>query len=187
MADIDLDVQDDQIVAVDDQPVFEFDVWNLISGDDLLVAEGQDLGLDALFESTALDSVGVYEGVTFADEVINLVVDNLVTIAEWAQNNYEAMKANRVLTEVVGVHKLVVITCAPNSTAERVILTLAEHKISEIDAILSAELIEGNSANLATVSATADGLEIRVETFNAAGGPATNWTNALVRLTLLGH
>jgi len=99
-----------------------------------------------------------------------------------------AIVGTKVLgTELAGTYKILQVTCVPASASDDVTLTLATHGITVIGAILGCEIQAGQTANFQTAYATYSGLVITVKSLNAAGGNATDWTNAVVRLTVLGY
>lgn len=99
-----------------------------------------------------------------------------------------AISGTKVLgTELAGAYKILQVTCVPASASDEVTLSLATHGITTIGAILGCEIQAGQDADLQTAHATYSGLVITVVTLNAAGANATNWTNAVVRLTVLGY
>lgn len=90
-------------------------------------------------------------------------------------------------TELGGQYKILNLTCVPTSASDTVTLTLASHGISVISAILKCEIQSGQDANLKSAHATYSGLVITVKTYDAAGGVATDWASAVVRLVVLGY
>lgn len=82
--------------------------------------------------------------------------------------------------------KLVQVTCVPSSASDTITLTKATHGITSITAIISAELTAGVSATCTTCKATASGLVITLNTYEQDGTPATAWTSAAARITVLG-
>ncbi len=82
--------------------------------------------------------------------------------------------------------KLITVTCVPASASDTITLTKADHEITDIAAIISAELTAGIDANLQTCSATSSGLVITLVTYEADGTAATDWTGAAARITVLG-
>ena len=82
--------------------------------------------------------------------------------------------------------KIIQVTVVPCSASDTITLTEATHGIKSIKAILSAELTAGIDANLASCSATNSGLVITLLTYEADGTPATDWTSASARITILG-
>jgi len=99
-----------------------------------------------------------------------------------------AITGTKVLaTEFPGQYKVLVITATPAAASDTITLTLATHGITAITTIVSSEITAGVDANLATCNATASGLVITLQTYNAAGGNATDWTGASVRIVLIGY
>jgi len=89
-------------------------------------------------------------------------------------------------TEFAGERKLLTLTCIPTTATDTVTLTLATHGISVIEDVI-AILAEGQDAALSSAHATFSGLVITVKTETSAGGAATDWTGAVVRLWVLGY
>ena len=89
-------------------------------------------------------------------------------------------------TEFAGERKLLTLTCIPASASDTVTLTLAVHGISVIEDVI-ANLAEGQDAALSSAHATFSGLVITVKTETSAGGNATDWTGAVVRLWVIGY
>ena len=89
-------------------------------------------------------------------------------------------------TELAGQYKMVGLTCIPVSASDTVTLTQATHGITAITAILGCEIQTGQDADFQTVHATFTGLVITLASLNAAGGAATDWTGAVVRINVLG-
>jgi hypothetical protein len=88
-------------------------------------------------------------------------------------------------SELSGDYKILQVSCVPASASDTVTLTAAAHGISEIAGIIAAEVREGQDADLQTAHATFSGLVITVATLNGAGTAATNWTSAVVVVTVL--
>ena len=89
-------------------------------------------------------------------------------------------------TEFGGVHKLLTLTCVPASASDTVTLTEATHGITTIVDVI-AILAEGQDAALSSAHATWSGLVITVKTETSAGGNATDWTGAVVKLWVIGY
>ncbi len=89
-------------------------------------------------------------------------------------------------SEFSGEKKLLTLTCVPASASDTVTLTAATHGITVIDDVI-AILSEGQDAALSSAHATFSGLVITVKTETSAGGNATDWTGAVVKLWVIGH
>jgi len=90
-------------------------------------------------------------------------------------------------TELGGQYKIVQVTCIPATASDTILFSLATHGITAITAILKCEIQAGQSANFQTAHATYSGLTITLVSLNAAGAAASDWTGAVVRLTVLGY
>jgi hypothetical protein len=89
-------------------------------------------------------------------------------------------------TEFAGDYKVCIIDIVPGSASDVVNITLAEHGIDEIAAVIPM-LKTGNDANLMGIFATFSALAITVTTVGADGLAATDWTGATARLVVIGR
>lgn len=89
-------------------------------------------------------------------------------------------------TEFGGQYKVLTLSCIPASASDTVTLTEATHGITTITDVI-AVLSEGQDAALSSAHATFSGLVITVKTETSAGGNATDWTGAVVRLWVIGY
>lgn len=105
-----------------------------------------------------------------------------------------AIVGTKVLcTEMCGTYRIGVIKCTPGSASDTVTLTTAANVaaglgFTSIDALLGANIIAGQDANLVAAQvARTSATQLTVVTKGADGANATNWTSAYVNIAFLGQ
>ena|SRR3990167_3901580 len=88
-------------------------------------------------------------------------------------------------TGFAGDYKIQVLTVIPESATDTITLVRATDKITTILGVFS-ELTAGIDSLLSSCGTTFSGLVITLKTYNPEGTAATDWTNASVRLLVIG-
>lgn len=89
-------------------------------------------------------------------------------------------------TEFGGDYKLVSLTATVASASDTITLTLADHGISEITAIVGLVITGGQDAAFTAASASYSGLVITVVSVEQDGTAATDFTGTTIAITVLG-
>jgi hypothetical protein len=87
-------------------------------------------------------------------------------------------------SEFAGDLKVVVYSYVPTAASDTVTFVAATHKFRKIYAVI-AQVTEGQDSALQTAHATINGLAVTIATLNAAGASSSDYTSAVVTLTLI--
>ena len=88
-------------------------------------------------------------------------------------------------TELSGDHKIQVYTVVPSTSSDTIVLTQAADQIGTIIGVF-AQIVSGSDSALLACEAAFSGLTITLRTFDQAGGVATDWTGAVIRVLVVG-
>ena len=91
------------------------------------------------------------------------------------------------VTEFAGDSKIVSLTAPIATASDTITLTLADHGISQIDAIVGLVITGGQDAAFTAVSASYSGLVITVVSVEQDGTASTAWTDTTIAITVLGQ
>ncbi len=90
------------------------------------------------------------------------------------------------LTEFAGDYKILSLTATVAAASDTITLTLADHGISEIAAIVGLVITGGQDAAFTAASASYSGLVITVVSVEQDGTAATDFTGTTIAVTVLG-
>jgi len=90
------------------------------------------------------------------------------------------------LTEFGGEYKILSLTATVAAASDTITLTLADHGISEIAAIVGLVITGGQDAAFTAASASYSGLVITVVSVEEDGTAATDFTGTTIAVTVLG-
>jgi hypothetical protein len=90
-------------------------------------------------------------------------------------------------TEFAGASKIVSITAPIASASDEITLTLADHGISQIDAIVGAVVTGGQDDAFTSLSVSYSGLVITVVSKGQDGLASSAWADTTIALTVLGQ
>jgi hypothetical protein len=90
-------------------------------------------------------------------------------------------------TEFAGEYKLICLTATVASASDTITLTLADHGITEIVALVGLVITGGQDAAFTAVSASFDGLVLTVTSVEQDGTAATDFTGTTIAVTVLGQ